>query len=199
MINNLRKISYVLVLSCILLNLGTITFAKTENLADDKEVEEHINKTKKALKNGLDVKKTDDDVCISKAEIFIDEVSNSNSIESSGEAYVTASSSPWAVVITKVKCIGGGLVDLDTSATANMGISSVYGSHYYWGSPFGQRSFSIWRPSNNNVPFMNETDQRSENVGSFIEFCNSYGTMIFNYLYSRSWETLPYDLNAYVY
>lgn len=110
-----------------------------------------------------------------------------------GEVQLRSSLSPSAVILTKFIPIGSGLVDLETSINANMGITSVSGSHYYQLKGDSARVDSISGFNQSPVPFYSRTSQWTETPGKKVDYVGSDGSVLFNWTYTRTWDTVMYD------
>lgn len=114
------------------------------------------------------------------------------------QSEVTANISPSGIVETKVRAIGSGLVDLDTSISMNMVVNEVNGTHYFVVN--GGRIGAGLYLTGNRVNFANFSDQFIQPVGTVITSCSSSGTVYLNwYQFTEPFVSVPYDLYAVVY
>lgn len=176
----------LLIITCILVNISSIVFAQSD-VPKVVLVTENLSTTDNRSGSSNAIIGDDTPIDIKSSDLNMDIPTVS-----------MAASSPSGVVITTVHTIGSGLVDLDTEMTANMGISSVYGSMWYE-STAGKRTASLYRPYNGNIPFYNESIQFSESPGTVIWTCGSSGAVIFNYVYSYPFESFPTNFIAIVF
>lgn len=116
----------------------------------------------------------------------------------SSQEFIASDISYSAVVHTKAYTIGSGLVDLETTISGNMPISSVYGT-MWMNTSSGKCTALINRPSNGWTNFFAELEQFQLQPGTLITTVGSEGVVIVNGIYSYPWETVPYNLFAVVY
>lgn len=169
-----KILPFMAIAALLLFNISTVSFAETEGNAT-----QEITTTQ--------IQQSEDEGAIA----YID----ATDLESTQA--LTASTSPSAVVQTRVHCIGSGLVDLDTIIEANMLITAVYGEAHF-NSTEGTKRYTIYRPSHHSNSFA-DSNQWEMTPGTIISSCNSSGTCVFNFEYSLPWETVPYNFTAVVY